>query len=173
MLIAITGDPTGVVPGFWGSIYRTVFFGYTQTQSVYADFRGPATPDNAERCVRGAFTINSRIPGVDLCVLPEHGMVVSYNEEGISQHMLHLYDGPMMAIDLHFENIKANAINCLSVNNVTVILDRPWCQRGVPKGRELGQCINPNAAIGWKVKDRVEMVIVCGLLTFLAATKWF
>ena len=94
---ANSGDPTGVAIGFWGLVYRSVFIGSTQSQSIYADFRGPITPEVAaatgRRCVKNPPNLAQL--GSDLCVLPETGQVFSYNVAAISQHFLHIYDGPM------------------------------------------------------------------------------
>ena len=151
---ANSGDPTGISIGFWGLVYRSVFIGSTQQASLYADFRGPVTPESAlvtgVKCTKLSWgppgTTNQSL-GADMCVLPDAGLVVQYNLAGISQHYFHIYDGPMSGVDCHFANITANAITCFPLN-ITVGTDRPWCQFGI--SRKGDGCVNTNAAIGWK-----------------------
>ncbi len=100
------------------------------------------------RCVRQQWPGGQVQVGADLCILPASGQVFSYNAAGISQHFLHIYDGPVSVVDSHFANISANAVQCPRNDNPNIGTDRPWCQNGISKRN--GVCLNPNAALGWK-----------------------
>lgn len=79
-----SGDSSGVITGFWGLVYRSVFIGNSQLPAVgsnYADSRGPITPELFEqtgaRCEKlnqvdpfGGLATN--LPPA-LCVVPSDG----------------------------------------------------------------------------------------------------
>jgi hypothetical protein len=117
---ANSGDSSGVVTGFFGLIYEGVFLGNTQNESPYADWRGPVYPGASLTCLHTGFPTDLAQVTNALCLLPEFGTSFSYNSFGVSQHFLHIYDGPMGAINSH---VKAFyfvffVVNFLSLSKV-------------------------------------------------------
>ena len=152
-----------VINRYWALTRKSVFIGNTQEdlENIYAQNRGPVNPDTKGKLVcQGGST-----PANYCRVLDGHGkdegIVIPIDNFSVYQRLYNIYDGPVYQEANAFLNIKKREVT--GCDNHTQEYPAGECRgetnflyyqaNGIPRATEdpfKGECIMPNAAIGWK-----------------------
>jgi len=147
-----------VINQYWALTRNSVFVGHTQDNNPYATNAGPVNPLSPLRCSDGTPASYCRLQDGNK---RDEGVVIPIDNFSVYQRLYNIYDGPVYQESNAFLHIKKAAIaGCdpkLDKNLVPGTCSNNqylyWRAMGIPRAKEnsyKGQCILPNAAIGWK-----------------------
>lgn len=144
-----------VMNQYWALTRNSVFVGHTQGDNPYATNAGPVNP-------RSSLTCSDATPA-SYCRLQEGagkkdtGVVIPIDNFSVYQRLYNIYDGPVYQESNAYLQIKKATIGgCDNPKTPGECGDNRylyWRAQGIPRAKEdpyRGQCILPNAAIGWK-----------------------
>ena len=143
------GSYDQVINQYWGLTRKTVFVGHTQENNPYASNAGPVGPDSPLKCKAGT--------PASYCLLEDEGVNIPIDNFSVYQRLYNIYDGPVYQDSNAFVNIKTTPVDGCADNGTCE--GSPYMYgpagrgMGIPKAKEgphKGNCILPNAAIGWK-----------------------
>ncbi len=146
------GSYDQVYNGYWALTRRSVFIGSTQDEAKnpFATSAGPAIGDRTGlKCADG---------GEAYCLMKDEGVSYPTDNFAMYQRLYNIYDGPVYQESNAFLNIRRRVLKCSDPSN-GICNDSGFMygpgnrSLGIPKAKEgadRGQCILPNAAIGWK-----------------------
>ena len=153
------GDWEQVKNRYWALTRKSVFIGQTQDdkQNIYAQNQGPVNHDTMGKlaCLKMVGGRNS------FCRVQDgegkdEGILIPRENFAVYQRLYNIYDGPVYQEANAFLNIKKRQVFGCD-NNTGQCLDNTnflyHLSPGIPKATEhplKGECILPNAAIGWK-----------------------
>jgi hypothetical protein len=145
-----------VINRYWALTRKSVFIGQTQddNESIYAQNWGPVNPNSS-----GILSCKNSTPNAYCRVLDangaDEGVVIPRDNFGVYQRLYNIYDGPVYQEANAFLNIEKRLITgcsggtCSNSSPNFLYSQTP----GILKATEdpfKGECILPNAAIGWK-----------------------
>jgi hypothetical protein len=145
-----------VINRYWALTRKSVFIGQTQddNESIYAQNWGPVNPNSS-----GILSCQGGSPASYCRVLDQNGndegVVIPADNFSVYQRLYNIYDGPVYQEANAFLNIKKRLVTgcsgggCGNPSTNFLYYRTP----GILKATEdpfKGECIMPNAAIGWK-----------------------
>jgi hypothetical protein len=151
-----------VMNQYWALTRNSIFVGHTQDNNPFASNRGPVNPQSTLTCPGETPASYCRLldkskPNPPPEIMSGEGVVIPIDNFAVYQRLYNIYDGPVYQESNAFLHIKKAAItgcddpkipgDCDGTNNLY------RRAQGIPRAKEApykGQCIQPNAAIGWK-----------------------
>ncbi|MDQ5985012.1 MAG: hypothetical protein CSYNP_00716 [Syntrophus sp. SKADARSKE-3] len=150
------GSYDQVINGYWALTRNSVFIGNTQSwdpaqQNPGNAYASPAGPFNTYP--NGLTCLTS--PDRGYCLSKAEGISMPIDKFGVSQRLYNIYDGPTYQENNAYLQIKKLPVNNCGNGNCKsqYMYGSGYRAESIPKAKEgpyKGQCILPNAAIGWK-----------------------
>ena len=152
------GSYDQVANGYWALTRKSAFVGQTQPEAhYYAINRGPVNPSSPLICDGNT--------NAAYCLLKDEGVTYPIDNFSVYQRFYNIYDGPVYQETNAFLNIRERVVDCSKKvtegecpNGYMYGTTGPAMTRavGIPRvkaesdGPHKGECVFPNAAIGWK-----------------------
>jgi len=147
-----------VINQYWALTRNSIFVGHTQDSNPYATNAGPVNPLSPLICSDGTPASYCRLQDGNK---RDEGVVIPIDNFSVYQRLYNIYDGPVYQESNAFLHIKKAAIAGCDPKLVKNLVPGTcnnnkylyWRAMGIPRAKEnpyKGQCILPNAAVGWK-----------------------
>ncbi len=161
------GDYTlsSVVPGNWQAAIKSVFIGNTQKDNPLASNAGPFNPLKSRDGKTVGLSCDNTTNRPLYCLSKKEGIMMPISNFSMQQRFYNVYDGPNYQdsnayLDITKTSLKPKceqgkcpptAIGCQPGNCPPTTSGWMYtAAQGIPIDQKSGDCVLPNAAIGWK-----------------------